>query len=303
MNMINWENLGTAVMGNTVPYNPNGTRYEQKVVTGVKELTRIRICRLPTLLLGGRIEAVTESPPGHYWIEIINDLSKMDGSEPFIESYGWYPQEPATFFNFFTVDGCLNSDCNYFRNKDKDNDDDNGGIPNEAGRAIIKEEDKKYSLYPFDPHHNKRYTLPNSEKGEVNHPCIFATDPRTEEDIIEEIRSFARKHIPNKEEEKKKWSYAFEYFEEYNCHTFIFNLLYETNLADRYILEDPHFFRFFLSASKYKDEYRLEVIFDGSTVEIKNSEKIRELAYGVYKKMKCVRDNAEKLTKLLKNNR
>ena len=183
--MSNWENLGTAVMGNTVPYNPNWTRYEQKVVTGVKELTRIRICRLPTLLLGGRIEVNTESPSGHYWIEVINDSSKMDGSELYIESYGWYPQEPATFSNFFTVDGCLNSDCDYFREKDKDK---NKGIPKEAGRAIIQEEDKKYSLYPFDPHHNKRYTIPNSKKGKVNHPYIFAADPRTEEDIIKEIR-------------------------------------------------------------------------------------------------------------------
>ncbi len=137
--MINWENLGTAVMGNTVPYNPNGTRYEQKVVTGVKTLNRIRICRLPTLLLGGRVEVNTESPSGHYWIEVINDLSKMDGSELYIESYGWYPQEPATFSNFFTVDGCLNSDCVYFRDMD---DKENEGISNEVGSVIIKEEEK-----------------------------------------------------------------------------------------------------------------------------------------------------------------
>ena len=297
MNMINWENLGTAVMGNTVPYNPNGTRYEQKIITGVKELTRIRICRLPTLLLGGRVEVNTESPSGHYWIEVINDLSKMDGSEPYIESYGWYPQEPATLSNFFTVDGCLNSDCDYFREKDKDK---NKGIPKEAGRAIIQEEDKQYSLYPFDPHHNKRYTLPNSEKREVNNPYIFATDPRTEEDIIEEIRSFARKHIPNKEEEKKKWSYAFENFAEYNCHTFLFNLLYETDLADRYILRDLHFIRFFSSASDYKDEYRYISDHHGNIFKIKNNETIRKQADEVYKRMKRVKDNAEKLANLLK---
>ena len=139
MNMINWENLGTAVMGNTVPYNPNGTRYEQKIVTGVKELTRIRICRLPILILGDRVEVDTKSPSGHYWIEIINDLSKMDGSELFIESYGWYPQEPVTFSNSFTVVGCLNSDYVYFRDMD---DKENEDISNEVGSVIIKEEEK-----------------------------------------------------------------------------------------------------------------------------------------------------------------
>ena len=137
--MINWENLGTAVMGNTVPYNPNGTRYEQKIVTGVKELTRIRICRLPILILGGRVAVDTKSPSGHYWIEIINDLSKMDGSELFIESYGWYPQEPVTFSNSFTVIGCLNSDYVYFRDMD---DKENEDISNEVGSVIIKEEEK-----------------------------------------------------------------------------------------------------------------------------------------------------------------
>ena len=116
-----------------------GASYEQKIVTGVKELTRIRICRLPILILGGRVEVDTKSPSGHYWIEIINDLSKMDGSELFIESYGWYPQEPVTFSNSFTVFGCLNSDCVYFRDMD---DKENEDISNEVGSVIIKEEEK-----------------------------------------------------------------------------------------------------------------------------------------------------------------
>ncbi|PXZ08382.1 hypothetical protein DKK70_01045 [Gilliamella apicola] len=81
----------------------------------------------------------TKSPSGHYWIEIINDLSKMDGSELFIESYGWYPQEPVTFSNSFTVIGCLNSDYVYFRDMD---DKENEDISNEVGSVIIKEEEK-----------------------------------------------------------------------------------------------------------------------------------------------------------------
>jgi hypothetical protein len=109
----------------------------------------------------------------------------MDGSEKFIESYGWYPKEPATFLKQFTADGCLNSDCDYFRDKDNNRKGKGEGEPVEAGRAIIKEEDKIYSLYPFDPHHNGRYTLPNSDKGEVNYPYLFANDPRTEEDVIQ----------------------------------------------------------------------------------------------------------------------
>ena len=63
----------------------------------------------------------------------------MDGSELFIESYGWYPQEPVTFSNSFTVVGCLNSDCVYFRDMD---DKENEGISNEVGSVIIKEEEK-----------------------------------------------------------------------------------------------------------------------------------------------------------------
>lgn len=34
--MINWENLGTAVIGNTIPYSSKRASYEQKVVTVLK---------------------------------------------------------------------------------------------------------------------------------------------------------------------------------------------------------------------------------------------------------------------------
>lgn len=284
------------VVGRTVADSQDNLR-KQIVIAGLKELTRIRICRLPTLILGGRIEWDTETAPGHYWIEIINDLSKMDGCEGFIESYGWYPKEPATFLKNFTADGCLNSDCKYFRDKDNNRKGEGEGKPVEAGRAIIKEEDKIYSLYPFDPHHNGRYTLPNSDKGEVNHPYLFVNDPRTEEDVIEEIRNFAISHISEEENKAvKKWSYAFERYTEYNCHTFLFNLLYEANLADRYILKDVHFMRFLASASDYKDEYRYTTDYHGHVIKLKNPESIRKQANEIYKKMKQVNDNAKKIS-------
>ncbi|MCX8573836.1 MULTISPECIES: hypothetical protein [unclassified Gilliamella] len=299
------------VAGRTIADLENNS-YKQIVRAGIKELSRIRICRLPTLVLGGRIEWDTDTAPGHYWIEIINDLSKMDGSEKFIESYGWYPQEPATFFNAFTTDGCLNSDCEYFRAKDdsnRDKQEKDKNIPNEAGRARITEEDKIYSLYPFDPHHNKRYTLPNSDKGKVNHPYLFANDPRTEDDVIEEIRNFAISHISEEEnnvDDKsknkavKKWSYAFEHYAEYNCHTFLFNLLYEVNLADRYILKDLHFMRFLASADDHKNKYRYISDHYGNIYKLKNHEDIRKQANEVYNKMKKVNDNAKKLAEILK---
>lgn len=282
------------VAGRTVGEYEDKLR-KQIVRTGLKELTRIRICRLPTVILGGRYE--TNSPAGHYWVEIINDLTKMDGSEKFIESYGWYPVEPATFSKMFTTEGCLNSDSPYFRYLDIHSQTK---IPTEAGRAVITEEDKIYSLYPFDPHHNKRYTLPDSEKGEVNHPYLFADDSRTEEDIIKEIRNFAESHISNKNEKAKKWSYQFERYSEYNCHTFLFNLLYETNIADRYILKDLHFIKFFDSALKYKSEIVYTPDYQGGGTEIKISEKEKEEATVVYNKMNQVLNNASKLAAILK---
>ena len=289
--MSNWENLGTAVMGNTVPYNPNWTRYEQKVVTGVKELTRIRICRLPTLLLGGRIEAVTESPPGHYWIEIINDLSKMDGSEQFIESYGWYPAKSADFSNSFTTDGCLNSDNKYFRDIDKN---ENYDFPTAAGRAKITEKDKKYSLYPFDPHHNGRYTIPDSKKGEVNHPYLFADDSRTEEDIIKAIRTFASNY-------QGQWKYNFDSFLDNTCHTFLFNLLFDTNIADKYILKDPHFKQYLKSALKYSKGYTIESRPPyGAPHKIEYNQQTIEQATKVYNRMKKVKDNALRVVEILR---
>jgi hypothetical protein len=272
--------------------------YKQIVRAGLKELTRIRICRIPAFFIGNRYNYSIGAFPGHYWIEIINDLNKMDGSEKFIESYGWYPSEDPSVSNLFSPEGCLNGDSVKRRIKDRENIKNNETRgPQEAGRATKNNE---YSNYPFDPHHNGDYTIPNSKKGKVNHPYLFADDPRTEDDVIKEIREFAIRYKKNSD---GKWSYWLDSFTENNCHTFLFHLLYKTNIADKYILKDLHFQNYFRSAQENRHYIRLPKNI-GNIYTIRPSSLplpyYVNKARKIYAKMDQVKNNALKLAKILK---
>ena len=60
---------------------------------------------------------------------------------------------------------------------------------------------------------------------------------------------------------------------------------------------NPHFTKFFSSAFIHKDKYRY-VSTDGANIlQIENDEEIRKQADKIYKRMKCVKDSAEKFTK------
>lgn len=259
--------------------------YRQKVVDNrAKELRRIRICRIPAFVLGGRLSKEPGGSPGHYWVEIANDPHQIYFTEPYIESYGWYPIHTPSFITF-SAPGCLNGDSEHRI----EIDNKNGGLPNEAGRANWN---NSHSKYPFDPHHNGPYTIPDSTKWEMNHPYIFPEDNRTQEDIIKEIREFAQAYSGD-------WSYHFDAFYENNCHTFLFNLLYEVDLVDRYIPKDPHFIKLQLSAQKYSAEYRYDANFEGVIQKIKNLPREREHAEKFLTKLDKIKSNSDRFNQIL----
>ncbi len=125
---------------------------------------------------------------GHWWIEI------GDPYDPASESYGWWPKQPVTISKtLLGVDGELNATTQIdtpFRDP--------------TGCTVR------------DPHHG-------DSADEVFHPVVSVSDPRTDEQIAECIRSRAREY-------NGKWQWLLEGGQ--NCHTFQLALLDECQLLE-----------------------------------------------------------------------
>lgn len=109
-------------------------------------------------------------------------------------------------------------------------------IPEEAGRGIGKSANplgrRPENEEPYDPHHDDTHVKT------VVHPYIFLEETRTEDQIIDEIRKFSATYSSKY---GGQWSWQNDNWTENNCHSFIFNLLYDCKIADRQILNDKHF--------------------------------------------------------------
>ena len=213
----------------------NKQSIETKVKNGVRKLEYIVLRRIP----------VKGFEPGHYWIEIIHqdedeidefmekarteeltekDLPMLHGicnkANGFRESYGWYPDKTEIGFpKLLKGNGILNGDCELRRKKDKDKTLSNIE-ERDAGR---REENNYLSIRPFDAHQNERF-----HEGKIDfttNPYLLPGDSRTDEQIIAEIRDFAKSF-------EDEWSWASDAYFETNCHTFLFLLLATCNLAD-----------------------------------------------------------------------
>ena len=211
--------------------------------------------------------------PGHYWIEIIHsdedetdefmekarkeqltekELPKLNGickkANGFRESYGWYPDDAVFFgsgrYNLLKGNGFLNGDCELRRKKDKDKILSNTEERN-AGR---REENNDLSIRPFDAHQNERF-----HEGKIDfttNPYLLPGDSRTDEQIITEIRDFAKSF-------KDEWSWHNNRFDETNCHTFLYLLLAKCNLADFDCIgkkRDPYFLEYKKSLEDNEDK-------------------------------------------------
>jgi hypothetical protein len=301
--MSDWFDFGTAIMGNTVFYDPNNpcTAY-QYVKAGYRELDWIRICRIPLSLSFFENDGAF---PGHYWIEIIHDdediidkhikvarekykteaeiisLENVKSANGFRESYGWYPVDipieiipdtkiPGTNFPAIEIKkaGTLNGDSMVRRKKDE-SEFRTHITPREAGRKTMN---NNLSIYAFDPHQCSRF-----HKGEIkmmSHPYLLPNDNRTKEDIIKEIRDFANSFY---DEYSKEWSWYNDSYREVNCHTFLFLLLGHVGLADPIIAEDKdkHFRKYFKDVENNLDD--VEPNYYVLLKKLKeNSEKIKE---------------------------
>lgn len=95
------------------------------------------------------------------------------------------------------------------------------------------------------------------------------------------------------------WTFSFDSFEDNTCHTFLFNLLYETNIADKYILEDPHFKKYINSADRFSKENEYVTRVDGNIHEVIFPKTVIIKATEIHNKMKKVEDNAQKLKEIL----
>ncbi|WP_294613940.1 hypothetical protein [uncultured Gilliamella sp.] len=251
----------------------NKQSIETKIKNGVRILENIVLRRI---LIHNFVV------PGHYWIEIIHsdedetdefmekarkeqltekELPKLNGickkANGFRESYGWYPDEALYFTKSWKTlkgNGFFNGDCELRRNNDKDK------IlskieEREAGR---REENNDLSIRPFDAHQNGRFHLDKIDF--TTNPYLLPGDSRTDEQIITEIRDFAKSF-------KDEWSFNYQNYDETNCHTFLYLLLAKCNLADIDCIGknlDPYFKQYKISLnekghrnSKYEERRKL----------------------------------------------
>ena len=283
--MINWENLGTAVMGNTVPYNTNDqSRIITSVKAGFKKLDWLRICRIPLSFNSSK-----GAFPGHYWIEIIHEkedmidqhirkareekkveqeiiaLGNVQSANGFRESYGWYPIAlPVTITpndNPYST-----SDIPIGRIEIKEQ-----GIINGASDSRIAKDASKYRDHTTERDAGREIKK-KDEKTEVmileNNLSIYPFDPHQSSRFREgEIKMVSHPYLFPRDnrtkdeiiEEIRKfassfssdhsalWSWCIDGYSEVNCHTFLFLLLGKLELADPIIAEDKddHFRRYF----------------------------------------------------------
>ena len=306
--MSNWEKFGTAVMGTTVPYNPNDqSRIITSVKAGFKKLDWLRICRIPLSFNSSK-----GAFPGHYWIEIINSdennidahiqkarsanqtekeiikLGNVQSANGFRESYGWYPTDfPSPYYDrvvIFIVSPLIkkiiyNDTKTVYEVKEK-------GIVNGASYSRIAEDANEYhdhttkreagrktmynnlSKYAFDPHQYQRFKEEDIKM--ISNPYLPSEDTRTKETIIQQIRDFASTFHSR---HSSIWSWNNDKFNEVNCHTFLFLLLGELKLADVIIRDrkDIHFRKYLIALlnSKKADETRKTLLNDLETLSSK----------------------------------
>ncbi len=306
--MSNWEKFGTAVMGTTVPYNPNDqSRIITSVKAGFKKLDWLRICRIPLSFTSSK-----DAFPGHYWIEIINSdenntdahikkarsenqteqeiikLGNVQSANGFRESYGWYPTDfPSPYYDrvvIFIVSPLIkkiiyNDTKTVYEVKEK-------GIVNGASYSRIAEDANEYhdhttkreagrktmynnlSKYAFDPHQYQRFKEEDIKM--ISNPYLPSEDTRTKETIIQQIRDFASTFHSR---HSSIWSWNNDKFNEVNCHTFLFLLLGELKLADVIIRDrkDIHFRKYLIALlnSKKADETRKTLLNDLETLSSK----------------------------------
>ncbi|MWN05811.1 hypothetical protein [Gilliamella sp. Pas-s95] len=249
----------------SVTYPRQSSKVIAKVKAGVRPLEKILIRRIPVNLLVFEV--------GHFWIEFLhedeseidevmknsrerglkekdlvdndeNPLQSSSKANGFRESYGWYPVgmpfQPINIFNdksIISSDGILNGDHTQRRKADK-NKKVTELTHTENRKAGRKSNHNEYSSRAFDPHQNGRFH-PNKIKF-TTHPYVLPSDTRTDEEIFNDIRAFAQKF-------EDEWSWTNDSYKETNCHTLLFLLLANCNLADPDCIglkQDRHFIRY-----------------------------------------------------------
>lgn len=185
--------------------------YKKKIKVGFRELPKIRLCRIPVF-----------GSPGHHWVEIVHDDENTAGPNGYRESYGWYPAVSG-----MDVEGCVNGDSPYRKGKDASKILSCKSSRN-AGRRLSPNE---ISSRAFDPHQCDHHI-----KGKIDHvisPYLLPDDHRSQDDIISEIREFAKIY---KTTYSTNWSYYWtRAYDENNCHNFLILLLCHVRLADVHI--------------------------------------------------------------------
>ncbi|NUF49634.1 hypothetical protein [Gilliamella sp. ESL0250] len=256
----------------SVTYPRQSSKVIAKVKAGVRPLEKILIRRIPVNLLVFEV--------GHFWIEFLHEdeaeidefmkdtltkglkekdiidenghpLQSSTKANCFRESYGWYPVgipfQPLNIFNdksIISSDGILNGDHTQRRKADK-NKKVTELTHTENRKAGRKSNHNEYSSRAFDPHQNGRFH-PNKIKF-TTHPYVLPSDTRTDEEIFNDIRAFAQKF-------EDEWSWANDSYKETNCHTLLFLLLANCNLADPDCIGeklDKHFKRYKKSLDKH----------------------------------------------------
>ncbi|TEA26254.1 hypothetical protein [Candidatus Schmidhempelia bombi] len=224
-----------------------------KVKEGARRLDKILIRRIPVNLLTFNV--------GHFWIEFLHeDENEIDESmkairqqglkerdivsekgvprqistkaNGFRESYGWYPvgtpfRPLNIFYNKLIIssDGTLNGDHEKRREKDY-KEELTELTPTQDRNAGRKTVNNDHSSRAFDPHQNGHH---HPEKIDfTTNPYVLPDDERTDEEIFNDIRTFAEEFDKTTEE----WSWWYDSYRETNCHTLLFLLLAHCNLAD-----------------------------------------------------------------------
>ena len=307
--MSNWKKFSTTVTGTTVPYNPNDQSHAiTSVQAGFKKLEWLRICRIPLSFISSKgafpghywieiingdennIDAhIKKARSENQTEQEIIKLGNVQSANGFRESYGWYPTEfPSPHYDrvvIFLVSPLIkkiiyNDTKTVYEVKEK-------GIVNGASHSRIAEDANEYrdhttnrkagrntmennlSKYAFDPDQYLRFS--KEEKiNIVSYPYLASDDNRTKEDIINDIRDFAKTfHTKH----SAIWSWNNDKFNEDNCHTFLFLLLGELKLADVIIRDnkDIHFTKYLaaLEKSKKADKTRKDLLTNLKNLSLK----------------------------------
>lgn len=111
--------------------------------------------------------------------------------------------------------------------------------------------------------------------------------------MIEEIRNVAKSY-------RSHWNWEADEYTEENCHTFLFNLLHQVNLADIHILNDGHFSRYYASAKRNSTIVTAASVGNTVLVPVPILNLDYKQAKAIAGKMKKVKANAERLNRVIK---